>query len=92
MNGAVAKGQATDEPLEIFEKALRKLIGLAEPFATGKRDPDPLAETWEELTSTQTTLSTDIEALAAEVAARSANWNEDGKRRGAGQCRPSCGA
>ena len=75
---AVAEGQATDEPLEIFEKALRKLIGLAEPFATGKRDPDPLAETWEELTSTQTTLSTDIEALAAEVAARSANWNEDG--------------
>ena len=75
---AVAEGQATDEPLEIFEKALRKLIGLAEPFATGKRDPDPLAETWEELTSAQATLSADIEALADEVAARAANWNESG--------------
>ena len=75
---AVAEGQATDEPLEIFEKALRKLIGLAEPFATGKRDPDPLAETWEELTSAQATLSADIEALADEVVARAANWNESG--------------
>ena len=70
---AVAEGQATNEPLAAFEDALGNLIGLAEPFATEKRDPNPLAETWEELTSTQARLSDDIVALAAEVAARAAN-------------------
>ena len=75
---AVAKGQEADESLEVFEDALGKLIDLAEPFVTGKRDLKPLAETWEELTSAQATLSADIEAFAAEVAARAANWNEGG--------------
>ncbi len=75
---AVAEGQATDEPLTAFEDALGKLIGLAEPFATKKRDPNPLVETWEELTSAQATLSADIVALAVEVAERVANWNERG--------------
>ena len=75
---AVAEGQATGEPLTALNDALAKLIGLAEPFTTEKRDPDPLVETWEELTSEQTTLSADIEAFAAEVAARAANWNEGG--------------
>ena len=75
---AVAEGQATDEPLVVLEDALGKLIDLAEPFATGKHDPDPLAETWEEIIAAQATLSADIEALAAEVAVRAANWNESG--------------
>ena len=44
---ALAEGQATDEPLTALNDALGKLIGLAEPFATEKRDPNPLAETWE---------------------------------------------
>ena len=80
---AVAKGQATDEPLAALEDALGKLIGLAEPFATEKRGPNPLTETWEELTSAQRTLSADIQAFAAEVAVRATNWNEgrnDGMR------------
>ena len=72
---AVAEGQATEEPLAVFEDALGKLIRMAEPFATVKHDPNPLAETWEELISTQCTLSADIVALAAVVAARAANWN-----------------
>ena len=75
---AVAEGQVIDEPLAAFEDALGKLIGLAEPFAAQKRDPNPLAETWKELTVAQATLSDDIMALAAEVAARAANWNEGG--------------
>ena len=75
---AVVEGKVTAEPLGIFEKALGKLIDLAEPFATEKHDPNPLAETWEELTSAQATLSADIEAFAAEVASRAANWNEGG--------------
>ncbi len=78
LSQAVAEGQATDEPLETFEEALGALIDLAEPFATERRDPDPLSETWEELTSTQATLSADIEAFAAEVAARAADWAKGG--------------
>ena len=78
LSQAVAEGQATDEPLETFEEALGALIDLAEPFATEKRDPDPMADTWEELTSTQATLSADIEAFRGEVAARAADWAKGG--------------
>ena len=82
LSQAVAEGQATHEPLAVLEDALGKLIDLAKPFATEKRDPDPLKETWEELTSAQTTLAADIEAFGAEVAARATNWNE-GENNGA---------
>ena len=75
---AVVEGQETGKPLAAFEDALGKLIGLAEPFAAEKRDPDPLAETRQELTSAQATLSADIAVFAADVAARAGNWNEDG--------------
>lgn len=78
---AVVEGQTTAEPLEIFTKALAKLIDLAKPFATRKHDPNPLAETWEEVTSARVRLSIDIEAFANEVAARTANWNEGRKDR-----------
>ena len=75
---ALVEGQATAEPLSAFEESLGKLIDLAEPFATNVRDPDPMAETWKELTSTQAMLSADIEAFSAEVAARVAEWNKTG--------------
>lgn len=71
---ALAEGEAAGAPLEAFEEALGKLIDLVEPFATDKRDPDPLAETWEELTASQATLSADVEAFTADVAARAADW------------------
>ena len=76
---AVAEGQASDEPLAVLEDVLGKLIDLAEPFATEKHDPNPLAETWEELISAQATLSAEIKAFTAEVTARAANWNDGGK-------------
>ena len=85
---AVAEGQATEEPLAVFENALDKLIDLAEPFVTEKRDPNPLAETWEELTSAQATLSADIEALAAEVAAREPPIGTSVGAKGAGTMPP----
>ena len=75
---AVADGQATVGPLRAFEGALGKLTDLAEPFATAVRDPDPMVETWEELISTQATLSGDIEAFSAEVAAWVADWEQSG--------------
>ena len=77
---AVADWQATADPLSAFDDSLGKLIDLAEPFATDGRDPDPMAETWEELTATQAHLATEIEAFAAEVAARATDW-ENGATR-----------
>ena len=45
---AVAKGEATGDPLAVLADAFGKLIDLTKPFATEKHDPNPLAETWEE--------------------------------------------
>ena len=73
---AVEEGQATSEPLSALEEALGKLRDLAEPFATEARDPDPMAETWEELISAQTALLADVEAFASEVAARVGDWEK----------------
>ena len=75
---AVAEGQATAEPLAAFKDTLGKLKDLAEPFATEARDPDPLAESWEELTTVQATLSADVEAFSAEVTARVGDWAKGG--------------
>ena len=75
---AIVEGHATARPLLKLEEALGKQINLMEPFATEARHPDPFAETWGELTSTQSTLSADIEAFAAEVAARTSEWDKTG--------------
>ena len=72
------EGQATTEPLLAFEEALGKLTELAKPFATEVRDPDPMAETWEELASTKDVLQADIERFAAEVATRVTEWDKTG--------------
>ena len=48
------------------------------PFAIEARDPDPLVETWAELTSERIALSANIEAFAAEVAACAADWEQSG--------------
>ena len=63
---------------EAFKDALGRLVNMIKPFATDKHDPDSLAETWEELTSVQASLSADIDGLAAEVAARIADWVKGG--------------
>ena len=75
---SIAEGGAAAEPLAAFEGALGRLIALAEPFATGQRDPGPLAEPWEELISARTEASADCAAFTAEVAGRAAAWNEGG--------------
>ena len=73
---AVEEGQATSEPLSALEEALGKFRELAEPFATEARNPDPMAETWEELISAQAALLADVEAFASEVAARVGDWEK----------------
>lgn len=70
----LTNGAAASEPLTTCLQALVKLTGLVQHFVTAKRDPDPLAETWAELTATQTVLAQDIAAFGAEVASRATAW------------------
>jgi type I restriction enzyme M protein len=71
---AIEGGQATIGPLSAFGDALGKLVVLIEPFAKLKRENDPLAEPWAELTGAKTTLTADIEAFGKEASARAAAW------------------
>jgi type I restriction enzyme M protein len=71
---ALVDGKDAAAPLAAFEETLGKLIALVEPFAEQERDPDPLAESWKELLALPGTLSGDIKALNAEVAARAKDW------------------
>ena len=82
LSQAITEGHLTGESLEAFEEGLGALIDLTEPFATKRRDPNPMAVTWEDLASAQTTLSADIEAFRVEVAARAADWAKGGNGPG----------
>ena len=75
---AITEGQKLENSLAILESTLSKFIESAKPSATMKRDPNPLAAIWKELTSTQDTLSADISIIKAEFAVRSSSWNECG--------------
>ena len=75
---AVDEGHAASLPLGTFDEQLGELIDLAEPFANELRDPDPLTNTWMELTSVQSALSEDIESFKNDSAARIAGWGKSG--------------
>ena len=75
---ALVEGKATAGPLSTFKEELGKLIDLARPFANEARDPDPLAETWKDLTSSEESLLVGISAFADGVIARSAAWKQGG--------------
>jgi type I restriction enzyme M protein len=71
---AISDGEAASGPLATFGEALRKLVALVEPFAKLKREDDPLAEPWAELTSAHATATMDVEAFGKEVAAQATAW------------------
>ena len=75
---AVVELQATAKPLAAFEEALGNLTGLATPFVTEARDPDPITAKWEDLVLMQATLAADIEAFTAEMATQVAQWGKNG--------------
>ena len=60
------------------EESLGKLIDQATPFATEHREPDPLAETWNELQMVRAETSADIGALAGGIAKRATEWDRQG--------------
>ncbi len=77
---AIKEGQATAVPLAAFEDALGKLVDQVQLFVTQPReDPDPLADTWAELTTERATLTDDIKAFGADIVARAADWSVGGK-------------
>jgi type I restriction enzyme M protein len=71
---AVALGAKAQKPLESYEEALGKLAGLMAPFAKVKREGDPLAAPWDELTSAQVTLRADTEAFGKEATEQAKAW------------------
>lgn len=73
---AVELGTMAQKPLETYEGALDKLVGLMEPFANAKRKDDPLAGPWDELTRAQTILTDDIEAFGKETAQQAVAWEK----------------
>jgi type I restriction enzyme M protein len=77
---AVTLGQAAKEPLAALALSLDKLIALMKPFATEKRAPDPLAESWKALTTARALVKTDREAFAKDTDAQAAAWAK-GKSR-----------
>ena len=77
---AVTEGRATAGRLATFEESLGKLIDQATPFATEHREPDPLAETWDELQTVRDETSADIDVLAVEIARRATEWNRQEER------------
>jgi type I restriction enzyme M protein len=74
LDQVVADAKKTATPLARFSEALAKLIDLVKPFSDQKRDPDPLAETWIELTALRAMLGGDIEGFNRESATAAKNW------------------
>jgi type I restriction enzyme M protein len=71
---AIESGKVAQKPLGGFEDAFGKLTDLIEPFTKLKREGDPLAEPWDELTSVQATMAADIDALGVEAELRAKGW------------------
>lgn len=76
---AIMDGKAATAPLVAFEDALSKLVALMETFAKLKRETDPLAEPWAELTSVSATLTEDIEGFGNDAEAQATAWQDAGR-------------
>jgi type I restriction enzyme M protein len=71
---AVRLGKAAETPLESFVEALEKVVLLVTPFASEKRDPDPLAESWTELTTAQQQAMADSSAFVKDAEKQAKAW------------------
>lgn len=73
---AITDGGAARGPLAAFEDGLGKIVALIEPFATTKRENDPLVELWAELTSSRAAVKKDIEGFGRDTAAQASSWEK----------------
>jgi type I restriction enzyme M protein len=71
---AARRGAAAGAPLDAFTQTLDTLAALVEPLAATERNPDPMAETWKELTALRRTLANDLTAFKTEVTTRASGW------------------
>jgi type I restriction enzyme M protein len=71
---AVEFGAKAQKALGAYDEALGNLADLMDPFAKVKRNDDPLAGPWDELTSAQMTLTEVVEAFGTEAAAQAEAW------------------
>lgn len=76
LDQALTEGEETASPLAAFEEAFGKLLGLLKAFVEEQRDPDPLSETWKELTALRDTLGDDIYGFNKEVATQEKDWRK----------------
>ncbi len=74
LSAAVAMGQSAEETLTAFSHSLEKLLVLMKPFSIEFRDPNPLTETWNELTAAQAMDKTDCEAFIKDANEHAATW------------------
>jgi type I restriction enzyme M protein len=71
---AVRLGKAAEMPLTGFVDAQEKLIGLLTPFAHERRDADPLAEAWKELTTARQQAMADCAAFVKDAEKQGKAW------------------
>ncbi len=71
---AVRLGKAAETPLKSFVEALQKVVQLVTPFASEKREPDPLAESWKELTTAQQQAMADCAAFVKDAEKQAKAW------------------
>ena len=83
LDQADAEGKAAGITLNAFQEALGKVTQLMELFAKERREDNPLAETWRELSDASVALGADIKAFGAEVFTQAKNW-EGAVRNNAG--------
>lgn len=81
---AVGEGESAIGVLATFEEALDELIGQATPFATDDRDPDPLAETWDELVSAREQVLAEVSVFGAEAKEHAAHPDRRGNGKPSG--------
>lgn len=73
---ASAEGEATGAALDAFTATLDKLKTLAKPFATQAREPDLLADTWNEFDALRGTVVGDIQGFKKEIADQTKAWSK----------------
>lgn len=74
LDRAIIEGRAAGAALAGFADELGKLIDLIKPFATARRDPDCLAETWTELEALRVTVGEDFKSFGKEIEAGAKGW------------------
>ena len=75
LSEAVSGSLSSKTPLAGFLDALKRLTGLLSPFVDIKRDIDPLAESWKQLTLAAEALNADVLLFGESADSNAADWS-----------------